>query len=104
MIVLSREVGTTVMIGDDVEVFVQAIGQHTVELCVTRREVKGRLTTETKHRLALNDQLDLGDGCACTLADLRPPTVRLGFDAPTTTPIHRKEVWEAVRRKMRGDA
>src|SRR5688500_257877 len=104
MIVVSREVGTTMVIGDDVEVLVEAIGQHTVELRVTRKEVKGRLTTETRHRLALKEQIDLGDDCTCTFVDLRPPKVRLRFVAPRTTSIHRKEVWEAIRRKSRGDA
>ena len=103
MIVVSREVGNATMIGDDLEVLVESIGQRTVELRVTRREINGRLTTETTHRLALKEPLDLGNGCTCTLIDLRPPKARLGFDAPKSTSIHRKEVWEAIRRKMQGE-
>jgi sRNA-binding carbon storage regulator CsrA len=104
MIVISRELGKVITIGDDVEVRVSAIDQHTVELVVTRREMNGRLTTETKHRLARDEQIDLGGGCTCTLVDLRPPKARLGIAAPTMTPVHRKEVLEAIRREMRGEA
>jgi sRNA-binding carbon storage regulator CsrA len=94
MIVISREVGKAVRLGDDVEVQVSAIDQRTVELAVTRNEVMGRLTTETRHRLARDEQIDLGEGCTCTLVDLRPPIARLGIVAPKTMSIRRKEVWE----------
>jgi sRNA-binding carbon storage regulator CsrA len=103
MIVMSREVGSTIMIGDDVEVLVDAIDQHAIEITVTRREINGRLTSESTHRLALSEQLDLKGGCTCTLGDLRSGKARLGIVAPKTTSIHRKEVWEAIRGKMRGD-
>jgi carbon storage regulator CsrA len=51
-----------------------------------------------------NDRIDLGDGCACSLVAILPDRVRLGFTAPKFTPVHRKEVYEALRRKTRGDA
>ena len=44
--------------------------------------------------------IDLGDGriCEVCVADIRGEKVRLGFTAPRSCIIHRKEVWEAIKR------
>ena len=104
MLVISRDVGQAIRVGDDIEVLVTAIDQRTIELVVTRLEVKGRLTTELTHRLARDEQIDLSDECTCAVMDIRPPKVRLGITAPKTMSVHRKEVWEAIRRETGGDA
>jgi len=54
MLVLSRQRGETIMIGDDIEV---------------------------------------------TVIDVRGDKVRLGIDAPKEISVHRKEVYEAIRRE-----
>lgn len=59
MLVLSRQVGETIMIGNDIEVQV---------------------------------------------VDLRGDKVRLGFTAPKATPVHRKEVYQAIQRENRAAA
>jgi carbon storage regulator CsrA len=104
MLVISRTPGTVMMIGDDVEVELVAFRSESADLRVIRRELRGRLTSESDHMLRPNDRIDLGDGCACSLVAILPDRVRLGFTAPKFTPVHRKEVYEALRRKTRGDA
>ena len=102
MVVLSRTVGTVVMIGDNVEIEVISINPDVMELQVTRRELRGRLTTQAIYPLRVNEQVDLGDGCACAVADIKGDKARLGLTAPKSVSIHRKEVYDAIRRKMRG--
>jgi carbon storage regulator len=36
-----------------------------------------------------------------TVVDIRGDKVRLGVNAPASMPVHRKEVYEALRREMR---
>jgi len=39
--------------------------------------------------------------CEYTVVDIRGDKVRLGFVAPADVPVHRKEVYEAIRRENR---
>ncbi len=45
-----------------------------------------------------NEQIVIGDGIVITIVDVRGDKVRLGIDAPTHIPVHRREVYEALRR------
>lgn len=53
--------------------------------------------------LVLSRQRDetimIGDDIEITLVDIRGDKVRLGIQAPTRISVHRKEVWEAIRRE-----
>ena len=104
MLVISRTPGTVMMIGDDVEVELVTFRPENAHLRVVRRELRGRLTSESDHVLRPHDRIDLGDGCACSLVKILHDRVHLGFVVPKTTHVHRKEVYEANRRQMRGDA
>ena len=44
----------------------------------------------------LNEQIVLGDEIVITVVDIRGDKVRLGIEAPTQIPVHRKEVYEAI--------
>ena len=83
------------------EVAVHANPAKVVELRITRSELRGRLTSESEHRLRTSDRVDLGDGCFCSLVKILTDRVHLGFDTPKSVPVHRKEVYEAIRREMR---
>lgn len=53
--------------------------------------------------LVLSRQRDqtvmIGDEIEITVVDIRGDRVRLGFKAPAEVPVHRKEVYEAIRRE-----
>jgi carbon storage regulator len=53
--------------------------------------------------LVLSRQRDqtvmIGDEIEVTIVDIRGDRVRLGFKAPADVPVHRKEVYDAIRRE-----
>lgn len=55
--------------------------------------------------LVLSRQRDetimIGDDIEITVVDIRGDKVRLGISAPTSVPVHRKEVYEAIKRENR---
>ncbi len=40
----------------------------------------------------------INDNIVVTVVDIRGDKVRLGFDAPKDVPIHRREVYDAIKR------
>jgi len=55
--------------------------------------------------LVLSRQRDetimIGDDIEITVVDIRGDKVRLGISAPSSIPVHRKEVYEAIKRENR---
>src|SRR5215210_3697970 len=55
--------------------------------------------------LVLSRQRDetimIGDDIEVTVVDIRGDKVRLGINAPKTISVHRKEVYDAIRRENR---
>ncbi len=55
-----------------------------------------------RHMLVLSRKRDekivIGDNIVITIVDIRGDKVRLGIEAPTTVPVHRQEVYEALKR------
>ena len=53
--------------------------------------------------LVLSRQRDetimIGDDVEITVVDIRGDKVRLGITAPTEVPVHRKEVYDAIKRE-----
>ncbi len=53
--------------------------------------------------LVLSRQRDetimIGDDIEITIVDIRGDKVRLGISAPNSIPVHRKEVYDAIRRE-----
>lgn len=53
--------------------------------------------------LVLSRQRDetimIGDAIELTVVDIRGDKVRIGIEAPPHVPVHRKEVYEAIRRE-----
>jgi carbon storage regulator len=46
-----------------------------------------------------NEQIVIGDKIVITVVEVRGDKVRLGITAPDDVPVHRQEVYEAIRRK-----
>lgn len=55
--------------------------------------------------LVLSRQRDetimIGDDIEITIVDIRGDKVRLGINAPTCIPVHRKEVYDAIQQENR---
>ncbi len=60
------------------------------------------------HMLVLSRQRDetimIGDDIEVTVVDIRGDKVRLGINAPKVITVHRKEVYDAIRRENRAAA
>ena len=58
--------------------------------------------------LVLSRQRDetimIGDDVEITVVDIRGEKVRLGINAPPHIPVHRKEVYEAIKREKLAEA
>lgn len=46
-----------------------------------------------------DESIIIGDNIVVTIVDIRGDKVRLGIDAPTEIPVHRREVYEAIQRE-----
>jgi carbon storage regulator len=45
-----------------------------------------------------NESIVIGDGIKVTVIDIRGEKIRLGIEAPSTIPVHRQEVYDAIQR------
>lgn len=50
----------------------------------------------SRHR---DETVMIGDEIELTVVDIRGDKVRIGIKAPTRVPVHRKEIYEAIRRE-----
>jgi carbon storage regulator len=46
-----------------------------------------------------DESIIIGDNVVVTIVDIRGDKVRLGIEAPCEIPVHRQEVYEAIRRE-----
>jgi len=45
----------------------------------------------------------IGDDIVVTIVDVRGDRIRLGIEAPPDVPVHRQEIYEAIKRENAGD-
>ncbi|MEN0110750.1 MAG: carbon storage regulator CsrA [Planctomycetota bacterium] len=45
-----------------------------------------------------NESIVINDDITIVVVEIRGDKVRLGIEAPKEVPVHRNEVWEAIRR------
>ena len=50
-----------------------------------------------------DESIIIGDEIKITIVDIRGDKVRLGIQAPTSIPVHRQEVYEAIRREKQAE-
>lgn len=46
-----------------------------------------------------DESIIIGENVVLTIVDIRGDKVRLGIQAPSTVPVHRKEVHDALKRE-----
>ncbi len=46
-----------------------------------------------------DESIVIGDNIEIVIVDIRGDKVRLGINAPTEIPVHRREVYEAIKRE-----
>jgi carbon storage regulator len=47
----------------------------------------------------IDESIMIGDDVIITVVDIRGDKVRLGIQAPQAIPVHRQEVYEAIKRE-----
>jgi carbon storage regulator len=47
-----------------------------------------------------DESVIIGDDVTVTVVDVRGDKVRLGFEAPKSITVHRKETYDAIRREQ----
>ena len=52
----------------------------------------------------VDEDVIIDDRITVRVIEIRGDKVRLGFDAPSGIPIHRREVWLAIQREKAEDA
>lgn len=50
----------------------------------------------SRHR---DESIMIGDDIVITIVDIRGDKVRIGIQAPTNVPVHREEIYEAIKRE-----
>lgn len=50
----------------------------------------------SRHR---DESIMIGDDVVVTIVDIRGDKVRLGIEAPQSIPVHRQEVYDAIKRE-----
>ena len=48
-----------------------------------------------------NESIVINDDIVITIVEIRGDKVRLGIEAPSAIPVHRQEVYEAIKRENR---
>ena len=127
MLVLSRYRDESIMIGDNASITIVDIRGDKVrlgidaprEIEVHRQEVfnaivrqgkaaidpfntaaqnenSGSMLVLSRHR---DETILLGNDVSITIVDIRGDKVRLGIDAPKDIPVHRQEVYDAIKRE-----
>ena len=101
MRVLSRLKSESVTIGDDLMITVLQIETGRVQIELSQRTKANRITFFDRVRatwLQPGQSLSIADGIAFTLVKITGEQVRLGFEAPATPELHRKELYDVISR------
>jgi len=97
MLVLSRQKDESIIVGDT-QVLIKEIAGDKVIL-LTTNSTNNEMVPYT---LRKNESCKPEDGCTIVVIEIRKlngtTKVRLGVEAPKEVPVHRKEVWDAIRR------
>jgi len=99
MLVVGRRKNESMMIGDDLQITVVDVQPGGVMLVLSRKTVAGRLIhwIEVNRQLVVIGQpISLGVESSCVVTHIDGGKVRLGFNVPVNSTVHRKEVYDLV--------
>jgi len=101
MIVISRQRDETLMIGEEVEILVCELSNDAVRLQFScgLKPPPGHPPVPRNKTLRAGERVELVPGIACDIVHIGFDRVRLGITAPEELAVHRREVWEAIRRE-----
>ena len=108
MFCLSRHVDEAIIIGNELLVRVEEVQPERARLSATRLTTldapsEAWLVRDQEMQLR-SDGMQLGPDVTVSVVDIRDGKVRVGVIAPKDVPVHRKEVYDAIRRERgRGD-
>lgn len=51
----------------------------------------------------IDESIIIGDDIVITVVGIRGDKVRIGVEAPPNVPVHRQEVYEAIKKSMEQD-
>ena len=110
MLVLTRKIGQKIIIGDDIEIVLTAVGSGLAHIAVhAPADVPVRRQEETELRVRnredepqiiarrVSERILLGSNMEIMLVSIIGDAVRLGIDAPRDIKIMRQEVLDEVR-------
>lgn len=108
MIILSRQARQALMIGENVNVTVDEIRPDAAILIVcgpivllaeAHPEVTRRSSNSLSVILRKDQALRFGPDFTIGVADIRGDKVRLAIEVPAVVKVHRKEVYDAIKRE-----
>lgn len=91
MLVLSRVPGSSIMIGDEIEIRVLHVRRGALI------EISGPAACPGQHWLHVNDLIGLSPQITVLVLRVNADKVRIGIEAPRWVEVHRREVWERLR-------
>lgn len=107
MLVITRRVGETVLIGSSLRVTVDDLSDGVAALRFTGLEIGGDDHGEPVHRLHLlrrDEAANCGRAVNITLLAIDADRCSLGIVAPGDFAVHREEVYEAIQKEWRDAA
>jgi len=95
MLVLARSKDQTIMIGDDIEVTIVDIAGDRVRFGVNAPKEMAVVPSDDPAKQLIK----IGKEVSVQVVDVRGDKVRLGVVVPRDMSVHRKEVYDAIRRE-----
>ena len=102
MLVMSRQVDESIMIGDELCIRIVRIRGDEVVLRADSIPVSNKgLGYHFDFKLQCDAELEVCPDVFCSVMDLRGEKARIGISCPKDRTVHRKEVYDVIRREKR---
>jgi carbon storage regulator len=101
MLVLSRQVNESIILGEDILVTVVQLRGDRVVLQIKDSTKPERISSDEVQTISMerDDEYTVCDDVKISVVDIRAEKARIGVHGPKEMTVHRKEVYDAVRRE-----